>query len=617
MRQSDGADLPGANNPPNADTGIIYVSSDDARQSILEAILRQDKRGRKHIVLVLPVKTGNKALSRSADFDGLKGMRGDLYAQLVIIAPTGSTPAELARQRRFPVYPDLEAFARSLQDAGQTPSSPVQPTGNSDEQERGQAPPTPTDDDDDRVQTFPLASPTGEDSASTQQENAPEPALAEPAVPLPAENDEEQIILVPPPPRAQSVSNYPVPAGAAVPARSGAVVPAGNAPRRRRWWIALLIVLLVLLVGFLAYQPLLNLIFVPNATVTITPASKQLKNTYTITAVVGTPDAAQSQVQARILFVTSETLQKTANASGVADTPATQATGVLTFYNTSPAPKTVPAGTVFLGASGVAVVNDASVTVPASVLPATGQISAPAHAVNAGSSGNIPANDLNAVACCGAPTVLVSNLAPFAGGMDAQPFSYVEQSDIDGTAATLATSLTAKTQADLVKQIQPGEQLAASPRCVPLITSDQAAGDKVDTVTVSASVYCTGEVFDQRGAYGLAENLLTTDPALHPGTAYAPVGHIVTKIQQAAVNAQNVITLTVLAEGVWVYQFTATQLNALRRLVVGKTQQDAQSVLLKQSGVHQTSIQLSGLNGSTLPSDPKQIEVYVLNVPGM
>src|SRR5260370_36976494 len=147
MRQSDGADLPGANNPPNADTGIIYVSSDDARQSILEAILRQDKRGRKHIVLVLPVKTGNKALSRSADFDGLKGMRGDLYAQLVIIAPTGSTPAELARQRRFPVYPDLEAFAQSLQEDGQTetPPSPAQPTGNSDEQARDEAPLTPAD----------------------------------------------------------------------------------------------------------------------------------------------------------------------------------------------------------------------------------------------------------------------------------------------------------------------------------------------------------------------------------------------------------------------------------------------------------------------------------------
>lgn len=619
MRQSDGADLPGTNNPPNADTGIIYVSSDDARPSILEAILRQDKRGRKHILLVLPAKTGNKALSRSTDFDGLKGMRGDLFAQLVIIAPTGSTPAELARQRRFPVYPDLEAFAQSLQEDGQTetPPSPALPTGNSDEQARDEAPLTPADDEDDRAQVFPLAPPTGEDSESTRQENAPEPALAEPAAPLPAENDEEQIILVPPPPRVQPISNYPVPAGAAVPARSGTVVPAGRAPRPRRWWIALLIVLLVLLLGFLVYQPLLNLIFVPKATVTITPASKELKNTYTITAVVGTPDAAQTQVQARVLFATSPTLQKAVNASGVAHTLATQASGMLTFYNTSPAPKSVPAGTVFLGASGVPVVNDGAVIVPASALPATGQITVPAHAVNAGSSGNIPANDLNAVACCGAPAILVSNLTSFAGGVDAQTSSYVEQSDIDETAATLAASLTIKTQADLVKQIQPGEQLVAPPRCVPLIGSDQAAGNTVDTVTVSASVYCTGEAFDQRGAYGLAANLLATDPALHPGTAYAPVGHIVTRIQQATVDAQNVITLIVLAEGVWVYQFNATQLNVLRRLVVGKTQQDAQSVLLKQSGVHQTSIQLTGVNESTLPSDPKQIEVYVLNVPGM
>jgi VCBS repeat-containing protein len=515
------------------------------------------------------------------------------------------------------VYPDLEAFARSLQHDGQTPSPPAQPTGNSDEQARDQAQLTPTDDEDDRVQVFPLASSTGEDSESKQQENAPEPALAEPATPPPAEDDEEQIILVPPPPRVQPISNYPVPVGAAVPARSGTVAPAGSAPRRRRWWIALLVVLLVLLLGFLVYQPLLNLIFVPKATVTITPASKELKNTYTITAVVGTPDAAQSQVQARVLFATSQTLQKTVNASGVANTPAMQATGTLTFYNTSPASKTVPAGTVFQGASGVPVVNDAAVTVPASVLPATGQITVSAHAVDAGSSGNIPANDLNAVACCGTPAVLVSNLTPFAGGADAQTSRYVEQSDIDGTAATLATSLTTKTQADLTKQIQPGEQLAAPPRCTPLISSDQAAGDMVDTVTVSTSVYCTGDVFDQRGAYGLAENLLTTDPALHPGTAYAPVGHIVTRIQQATVNAQNVITLTVLAEGIWVYQFDATQLNTLRRLVVGKTQQDAQSVLLKQSGVHQTSIQLTGVNESTLPSDPKQIEVYVLSVPGM
>jgi serine/threonine protein kinase len=436
-------------------------------------------------------------------------------------------------------------------------------------------------------------------------------------VPLPphADNSPSQIQA---PPAMSIAQPDPSTVSKPVSSLSTSVLPLKK--KRRRLFFVLPVILVALLIAVVIFVATGELVLfsgiATKAAITITPASKELKNTYTITA-VRKPDAAQTQVQARVLFATSQTLQKTVNASGVARTLATQATGMLTFFNTSPAPKTVPAGTVFLGASGVHVVNDASVTVPASVLPVTGQITVPAHAVNAGSSGTIPANDLNAVACCGAPAVLVSNLTPFTGGVDAQTYSYILQSDIDGTAATLATSLTIKSQADLLKQVQPGEQIVASPRCVPLTSSDQAAGDKVDTVTVSASVYCTGEAFDQRGAYALAENRLVNDPALHPGTAYAPVGHIVTKIQQATVDAQDVITLTVLAEGVWVYQFNATQLSTLPRLVVGKTQQDAQSVLQKQSGVHQTSIQLYGWGASTLPSDINQITFYVSKVQGL
>src|SRR5262249_40507232 len=146
-----------------------------------------------------------------------------------------------------------------------------------------------------------------------------------------------------PPPRLPPTAQYPVPMSAR-PARMVAVPPARSGLRRRRWWIALSVVLLVLLVGFLVSQPLLNLIFVPKATVTITPASPVLRKTYTITAVVGKPDAAHSQVQARLLFAASTTLQKTVNASGVGHTPAAQATGMVTFYNPSPVPRTVPAG---------------------------------------------------------------------------------------------------------------------------------------------------------------------------------------------------------------------------------------------------------------------------------
>ena len=112
MKQGNGSDLLGSNDPRSATIGIIYVSPDDDRESVLAAILTQEKLGRKQIAIVLPNK--NKAFQRPVDFDGLKNMRRKLQAQLVIVAPQGSAPADFARQRRFTYFISLESYARSL-----------------------------------------------------------------------------------------------------------------------------------------------------------------------------------------------------------------------------------------------------------------------------------------------------------------------------------------------------------------------------------------------------------------------------------------------------------------------------------------------------------------------
>src|SRR2546429_7435785 len=112
MKQGNGSDLLGANDPRSASIGIIYVSPDDDRESVLAAILTQEKLGRKQIAIVLPNK--NKAFQRPVDFDGLKNMRRKLQAQLVIVAPQDSGPADFARQRRFTYFISLESYARSL-----------------------------------------------------------------------------------------------------------------------------------------------------------------------------------------------------------------------------------------------------------------------------------------------------------------------------------------------------------------------------------------------------------------------------------------------------------------------------------------------------------------------
>src|SRR5438876_3423391 len=112
MRQGDGTDLLGPSDPRSASIGVIYVAPNDDRQSVLTAILTQDKLGFKRVVVVLPDQ--NKAFQRPVDFDGLKNMRRGLKAEIIFIAPNGSGPADFARQRRFPVYSSLESFSQSI-----------------------------------------------------------------------------------------------------------------------------------------------------------------------------------------------------------------------------------------------------------------------------------------------------------------------------------------------------------------------------------------------------------------------------------------------------------------------------------------------------------------------
>src|SRR6266853_1720082 len=112
MRQGDGTDLLGSSDPRSASIGVIYVAPNDDRQSVLTAILTQDKLGFNQVVVVLPAQ--NKAFQRPVDFDGLKNMRRGLKAEIVFIALSGPGPAEFARQRRFPVYSSLESFSQSI-----------------------------------------------------------------------------------------------------------------------------------------------------------------------------------------------------------------------------------------------------------------------------------------------------------------------------------------------------------------------------------------------------------------------------------------------------------------------------------------------------------------------
>jgi hypothetical protein len=432
-------------------------------------------------------------------------------------------------------------------------------------------------------------------------------------------------------------------------ARGGVVVPPtrgttigtggrgpGGPPRRPgwRWWLAIggLIVLTMIVGGGLiaaadpaVLGPLKGLIpgITPSATVTITPASSDVSNTFEIFGVTGTPDPSQRQVQARQLSSTSPTQSKTVNATGVMQTSGTQATGTLTFYNSAFVDQQVNAGTNFLLANGVHIITDRNVDIPkATGTPPnirTGVASVSAHASSVGPGGNIAALTINKACCSADSSIFAKNLTAFAGGQDPQNFTVVQQSDIDGAARPLENALTPEAQNTVKGQIHPNEQLVGSLQCTPNVTSDHNAGDRATNVTVTVKVTCSGEVYDLQAAQLIASNLLKQQAAKTPGAGYALVGDLTTKVTQVMVTdpKKGTLLLQVKAEGIWVFQFRDAQKQALANLIAGKSKQNALALLVKQPGVAKADIVVSGGDGNTLPADPTQITIVVQSVPGL
>ena len=711
MRQGNGAELLGSTDPRSGSIGIIDVAPTDDREGVVAAILTQDKLGRKQILVDLPAD--NKAFQRPIDFDGLKNMRRKLQAQLIIVAPGGSAPAEFARQRRFPVYSSKDNFARSLGaeplHAGQQQRRNwpfgagrprLEPTGNGTATSPPIVPAVPMPLPADVVEP-PSPAPASANAPIEQEETHPLPpeqsaeedeATAMPApipFPLPpypaparpynppseSANGEAHNA----PANAAHASGFtPVPIVAPIPTvqphspglnspprrSSGKIVALGTAgaaaggviaarasaggsppstapaysggpparPPRRRGRVLLLALIALLLLSLLVcgglaaaapgtFSSLTGAVshVIPGATgatVTITPKSQLLTASFALQAVTSSPSSANRQVQATQLTYTTPPATKTVNATGKRQTPATNATGSLTFYNGTSSVQVVNNDTVFNLSNGVQIENTVRVVIPAGNPPVEGSTTVPARAITSGSQGNIPAYTLRAVGCCGAG-IVVSNTSAFHGGQDPQNYTFVQQSDVNNAASALEPQLRTQAMSGLAGQRKAGEPFVAQPACSTKSSANPAVGAKASSTTVTATATCTGEVYDLAGANKLAANLLAKKAVTNPGAGYALAGSIVTYPPQiTSVDGQSgTIDLVIKTQGVWAYQFTAAAKTHLAQLIAGKSKDQAQAALLQQAGVAQASISIAN-NGTTLPTDPTQIDIVIQSVSG-
>jgi hypothetical protein len=261
----------------------------------------------------------------------------------------------------------------------------------------------------------------------------------------------------------------------------------------------------------------------PQATVTIIPVAKTISATKAIT------------VHARVLPALTLSQSQTVPATGKRHQDAAQAHGTITFYNGLFTIQTVGAGTIFTASNGVPIVTDQPAIIPAGNPPSYGQVTVLAHAIVAGSQGNIQAYDINQ-ACC-ATSVLAKNTQDFTGGQNAREYLVVTKADIDQPATILAATLEKSERAALEAQLKPGEALITPP-CTEQITTNHKAGEEASSITVSVSETCSSVAYPASDLHRQAIQMLDQEAIRHLGTGYIPFGDTHVTIIHATISDQ-------------------------------------------------------------------------------
>jgi hypothetical protein len=413
--------------------------------------------------------------------------------------------------------------------------------------------------------------------------------------PLPDEEELETIHVYPVEGGGILFTRTPLaPEEAAPPVIESRDVHAARAATTPPPFVLFLLLLCIFVLGDLADTQLIALM-TPTATISITPDVRTITLQSTVTL-------------GKLLSPITLTESQTVPTTGHGHQDARHAMGTLTLYNGLSTVQQVAAGTIVTGQDGSRVVTDASITIPSANPPSFGETNAPAHAVQAGSAGNIQAEDVNTSLSTG---LYVKNLATFTGGQDERDYLLVTQADRDTAAASLQAKVSASMTAALQGQLLPGQELQAIP-CTPATTADQALGEEATHLTVSVSETCTAVAYEMQQLQARATQLLTTQVTQRLGMGYLLSGDVQVTVSKAILTPTPAgVGLAFTCIGTYAYMLNGQAQQRIKTLIAGKPRLDALRLLLHQAGIHTASI--NGIaDNQPLPDDQTHIHLLIL-----
>jgi len=344
-----------------------------------------------------------------------------------------------------------------------------------------------------------------------------------------------------------------------------------------------------------------QLYFVVNPfTVSVTLDAREQQVTLTGTLQVG-----------RVLDPITISQTATANTTGHAHQDANAATGYITFYNGQANQVTVPAGTTVTGSDGVQIVTDQDAHIPAANPPSLGQVTVAAHALNAGSSGNIQALAINATI---SSTLFVKNLSAFAGGQDERDFRIVAKNDLSQTATPLQATLAQSVNAALQEQLKQGEQLQRMP-CSLAVTPDHQIGQEATTVKVTVAETCSGIAYNDQELTAKVTQLLTAQARKKLGAGYSMLENPQITVTRATPAKHVMLSFT--SVSTWIYALSSVEQKKIKQFIAWKSTHNALQLLQSLPGIERVSLQFTGFGDDTrIPKARAYIHLLIIYAQG-
>ena len=345
----------------------------------------------------------------------------------------------------------------------------------------------------------------------------------------------------------------------------------------------------------------LQLYFIANPfTVTVTLAAKTQHLSLTGTLQLG-----------RVLNPITLSQSQTVSTTGHGHQDARNAIGSITFYNGQSSQVTIPAGTIVSGNEGAQIITDQDATIPPAnqtIPPTFGQTTVSAHAVTPGSKGNIPTGDINQ-SCC-ATSILVQNTAPFYGGQDARDFQTVTKTDITNAATPLQATVTQGINATLQGQLKTNEALVTL-SCPITTTASNQPGQEATQVKVTVSETCSSIAYDTQTLETKVTALLTAQAIKKLGAGYSILENPQITVTQATTAKRVMLSFTSVSR--WVYALNSQEQNHIKKIIAGKTKEQALQRLYSLPGIEQVSMQFAGFGDDTsIPKNLSNIHLTII-----